>query len=185
MKTITTVRQLTKIVADELKEFDGEEPKFRAYDEGIGPFPEKTLVKEIANRLTSKGIPAQTKQSTDMVIGEQWGIEFKIVRPFGNNGKLAEHWSQNLLHPYPGNVSLIGDALKLKEETKFSNKCIFAICYEHDTPEISLEPLLNAFELIVQELMPIRLGKRVEEKREGLIHKHHQTLRCISWRVMD
>lgn len=109
MKTITTVRQLTRIIADELKKFDGEKPKFGTYGEGIGPFSEKKLVKEIARRLTSQGIPAQTTRATDMVIGKQWGIEFKIVRPFGDNGKPAEHWSQNLLHPYRGNVSLIGD----------------------------------------------------------------------------
>jgi len=40
-------------------------------------------------------------------------LEFKIARPFGDNGKEAENWSVNLPHPYAGNVSVIGDCLKL------------------------------------------------------------------------
>jgi hypothetical protein len=31
-----------------------------------------------------------------------------------NNGKEAETWSVNLLHPYPGNVSVIGDCLSCR-----------------------------------------------------------------------
>ena len=184
MQSITNVRQLTRIIADELKKFDSEEPKYRDYGNGIGPYGEPTLVKEISNRLFSKGYPSQTKQSPDMAIGEQWGIEFKIVRPFGDNGDPAEHWSQNLLHPYRGNVSLMGDALKLKEEDKFPDKCIFAICFEHEIPQIQLEPLVNSFELIAREVLDIQLGERVEEVRRGLVHEHHQVLRCNCWKVI-
>jgi len=43
-----------------------------------------------------------------------WVIEVKIARPFGDNGKEAEAWSVNLLHPYAGNTSIIGDCLKLE-----------------------------------------------------------------------
>lgn len=184
MPTIANVRELTRVIADELKTFDSEEPKFRQYRKGIGPYGEPTLVKEIANRLSSNGYQSQTKKSPDMVIGDQWGIEFKIVRPFGDNGDPAEHWSQNLLHPYRGNVSLIGDALKLREESRFPDRCIVAICFEHEIPKIQLEPLLASFELIAREVLEIQLGKRVEEERRGLVHKHHQVLRCIGWRVI-
>lgn len=41
----------------------------------------------------------------DVLVPNRWALEFKIVRPFGDNGIEAERWSQNLLHPYPGNVS--------------------------------------------------------------------------------
>src|SRR6058998_405930 len=37
--------------------------------------------------------------------------------PFGDNGKEAENWSVNLLHPYEGNVSTIGDCCKLARWT--------------------------------------------------------------------
>lgn len=183
MIKITKVRQLTQLIADELKCYDEKRPVYRHYDPGIGPIAEPTLVKQIANQLAAKNIPAQTKRSPDMVIGDQWGIEFKIVRPFGNNTKQAEHWSENLLHPYPGNVSLLGDALKLRDKTTFPHKCVFAICYEHGDPQIPLGRLLDTFELIADRVMQLRLGKRVEEKRTDLVHKCHQTLRCVSWRV--
>ena len=64
-----------------------------------------------------------------------WAVEFKIVRPFGDDGKVAENWSQNLLHPYEGNTSLIGDALKLIGRKDYQRRCLFAICYEHEPPK--------------------------------------------------
>ena len=183
MSTIGNHRQLVHKIADLLKELDSEKPRHHPYKPGIGPFTEDKLVREIAQRLCDDGIAALKQQSPDLVIGNQWGIEFKIVRPFGDNGKKAEHWSQNLLHPYPGNESSIGDALKLQKHSELAHKCVFVIGFEHEIPEISLDPLLTAFELLSENLMSIRLGKRVEEKRVNLVHPAHQTLRCVSWEV--
>lgn len=50
----------------------------------------------------------------DIVIPGFWAIEFKLIRPYGDNGKIAEHCSENALHPYPGIISSIGDYLKLR-----------------------------------------------------------------------
>ena len=177
--------QLVTEIADLLKEFDAERPVHGRYQPGIGPFTETKLVKEIASRLSNIGLPAATKQTPDMVIGDEWGIEFKIARPFGDNGREAEHWSQNLTHPYEGNVSLIGDAIKLRKLSTVARKCVFAIGFEHAPPQIPLEPLLAAFEMLSQSLIGIPLGNRVEEKRTGLIHPVHQTLSCVSWEVFD
>jgi hypothetical protein len=118
-------------------------------------------------------------------IQNKWAIEFKIVRPFGDNGKEAENWSVNMLHPYPGNVSLISDAIKLIRLDGYTKKGLFVIGYEHDPARISLDPLIASFELIALSVMDINLGKRIEQRRGKLVHPEHQVLRCIGWELIS
>jgi hypothetical protein len=139
----------------------------------------------IAHRLSAKGITAQTKRTPDLDIQHQWAIEFKIVRPFGDNGKEAENWSVNMLHPYAGNVSLISDAIKLSTLNTYPQKGLFVIGFEHNPPKINLDPLLDSFESIAKRVMKIDLGERIEQKREGLVHSEHQVLRCIGWQLIQ
>ena len=174
---------IIKIIADILKEFDSERPVHKNFSPGIGPFGEPQIVREIAWRLSSRGIPSQTKRTPDLDVQQEWAIEFKIIRPFGDNGREAENWSVNLLHPYSGNVSLVGDAIKLSELNNYRHKGLFVIGYEHDPVKISLDPLIHSFELIAKQVMNIALSERVEEKREHLVHPKHQTLRCIGWEL--
>lgn len=175
--------EIVRVVADILKDFDSEGPVHKSFKPGIGPFGEPQLLIEIAKRLSRQGISARTHRTPDMDVLNQWAIEFKIVRPFGDNDKEAEDWSQNLLHPYEGNTSLIGDAIKLSDLQEYRKKCLFAIGYEHDPPQIELEPLLCSFELISRFIMNIPLGQRIEERRNGLIHPTHQSVRCFAWEL--
>jgi hypothetical protein len=175
--------EIVKIVADILKEYDSEKPAHKDFKPGIGPFGEPQIVKEIASRLSCQGIPAQTRRTPDLEIHSEWAIEFKIVRPFGDNGKEAEDWSVNMLHPYPGNVSLLGDAIKLQKLEKLPQKGLFVIGFEHDPARISLDPLINSFEQIAKQVMDIPLSERIEERRGGLVHPEHQLLRCIGWQL--
>jgi hypothetical protein len=175
---------LVRTIADVLKEFDDEKPIHKEFKPGIGPFGEPQIVKIIAEKLTLKGILAITRKTPDLDIQGQWAIEFKIVRPFGDNGKEAENWTVNLLHPYPGNVSLIGDALKLLQLSNYHHKGLFIIGYEHNPAKISLDPIISSFELIAQDVKKIKLGERIEEKRCGLVHPEHQVVRCIGWELV-
>ena len=181
--------QLTEIVrsvADILKDFDCERPVHKSFKPGIGPFGEPQLVIQIAQRLTRLGIAASTRATpADMDIQGEWAIEFKIVRPFGDNDKEAESWSQNLLHPYEGNVSLIGDAIKLSQLPTYPRKGVIALGFEHAPPRIDLEPLFSSFELIAKCIMNIPLGGRCEEWRDGLVHPTHQSMRCVGWQLND
>ena len=172
-----------KVVADLLKDFDSERPTHKNFKPGIGPFGEPQIVSEVAKRLAAKGIKARTKRTPDLAVEDEWAVEFKIVRPFGDNGKEAENWSVNMLHPYAGNVSLIGDAIKLARLNEFWHKGLFIIGYEHAPAKISLDPLIQAFELISQQVMNINLGQRIEEKRLPLVHPEHQVLRCVGWEL--
>ena len=173
--------ELVSRIANILMDFDSERPVHGTFQPGIGPFTETKLVGAIAERLRAQEIPAQTHRTPDMGIPAEWAVEFKIARPFGDNGKPAEHWSQNLLHPYKGNTTLIGDGLKLMELNGYAQKCLFAIGFEHETPKVTLDPLLASFELVGRSIMGIPLGQRVEERRGGLVHPEHQVVRCVAW----
>jgi len=175
--------EIVRTIADILKEYDGEKPVHKAYMPGIGPFGEPQIVKIISKKLIAIGIPSKTRRTPDLEIKGGWAIEFKLVRPFGDNGNEAENWTVNLLHPYSGNASLIGDALKLIELPKYDHKCLFVIGYEHNPAKISLDPMIASFELIAQKVMKIKLGERIEEKRTGLVHPIHQVVRCIGWEL--
>lgn len=188
-------------IANILEEFDSTCPKQLYRDgvyfkPGIGPFREVPLVKQIAKQLSDGGISgrsvvARTHQRPDMSLQlsgdvsdtKDWAFEFKIVRPYGNNGKVATNWSRRLLYPREGNESLMGDALKLRTLPGFHHKALIAICFQEDAPELELEPFLASFELITKDIIKVPLGERIEEKRIGLVHPVHQILRCIGWQL--
>jgi len=175
--------KIVNAIANILKEYDLEKPIFKEYKPGIGPFGEPQIVRIIADRLGFLTLPAKTKRTPDLEIGTDWAIEFKIVRPFGDNGKEAENWTVNLLHPYPGNISLIGDAFKLKELPKYNRKGLFVIGYEHEPVKISLDPLISSFESIARNVVKLNLGTRIEERRQELVHPEHQVVRCFAWEL--
>jgi len=150
--------QLIKIIADILKEYDAEKPIHKLFKAGIGPFGEPQIVSIISARLNQAGVPAKTRRTPDLDIQGEWAIEFKIVRPFGDNGKEAQLQDYN-------------------------HKGLFIIGYEHNPPKISLDPIIASFELIAQNVMKIKLGDRIEEKRIDLVHPEHQVVRCIGWEL--
>ncbi len=120
-----------------------------------------------------------------MLIPGKWALEFKIARPFGDNGKEAENWSVNLLHPYEGNVSSIGDCYKLLTLGGKERKAVVVIAYEHVPCRIDLTPLVKSFEVIAKRVAHIDLSARIEQRREGLVHPVHQCVRLFGWEVLS
>ncbi len=105
-------------VADSLVRIDQCGKCFRRFRPGVGPYGEPQLVKLVAvelNSLPKYAKSVKTKRTPDLLIPSEWAIEIKITRPNGDNGKEAENWAVNLLHPYRGNVSTIGDCFKLMD----------------------------------------------------------------------
>jgi hypothetical protein len=49
-------------------------------------------------------------KNLDLLIPGQRAVEFKMARPYNNNGTIFEHWSENVLHPYEGNTSALAIA---------------------------------------------------------------------------
>ena len=177
--------EIVRDIADVLKQYDTEMPVHKAFKAGIGPFGEPQLIKIISGRLNELGkYNTQTKRTPDLIINSEWFFEFKIVRPYGDNGEVAENWSVNMLHPYSGNTSLIGDAIKLICLETSARKAVFLIGYEHQPPRISLNPLILSFELILTQVIQLKIGPRLEEIRTGLIHPEHQVVRCLAWELL-
>jgi len=111
-------------------------------------------------------------------------MEFKIARPFGDNGGTAENWSVNLLHPYRGSTSTIGDCWKLEALRCAERKAVVVIGYEHTPPKIDLTPLIESFEAIAKHVALIQLSARIEIRRDRLVHPVHQVLRIFGWEVV-
>jgi len=180
--------QVVKDLVEGLVSVDGCGIPFKRFQPGVGPYGEPQLVGAIARHLNT--IPAygggvRTKRTPDLLIPREWALEFKIARPFGDNGKEAENWSVNLLHPYAGNVSVIGDCLKLQNLNGVERKAAVVIGYEHSPPKISLEPLLDAFEIVAASIAGVQLGPRVHATRPGLCHPVHQQLIVAAWEVLS
>jgi hypothetical protein len=181
------LQDLVVDIAEALLQVDASGVAFRSFRPGVGPYGEPQLLKLIAaqlNHFPKYGGRVVIKRTPDLLIREEWAIEFKIARPFGDNDKEAENWSVNLLHPYPGNVSTIGDCYKLSKLGGRERKAVVVIGYEHSPPRINLSPLVRAFEVIAREIGDFRLSERVETRRDGLIHPVHQSLRVIAWEVL-
>lgn len=182
----TDLPEIVRDIADAVFGVDQRGIPFRSFLPGVGPYGEPQLATLIADHLRSLAIygdGVQTKRTPDLLIPLRWAIEIKLVRPFGNNGKEAENWSVNLLHPYEGNVSAIGDCLKLRRYPGQERKASVAIGYEHTPAQIPLEPVLRSFEVIANQIAGIQLGPRVEVRRDGLRHPIHQQLLVAAWEV--
>jgi hypothetical protein len=174
--------------ADALKAIDTKRSIHKDFRAGIGPFGEADAVRMALSELKISNPPryceARIKRLPDLLIPDEWAIEFKVVRPFGDNGKCAEHWSENLLHPYPGNTSSLGDCLKLLESKLPEKKAVVIFGFEHTPPVISLDAAIAGFELMASEIMHVYLGSRVEESRIDLVHPVHQQLRVFGYEVL-
>lgn len=111
------ISRLLEVLGEGLFQLDKSRIPHKNFKPGAGPYGEPQLFSSLVNYANNKypnefeGI--RTAKRPDILIPNQWAIEGKIVRPYGDNGIEAEHWSQNLLHPYEGNTSSIGDIYKL------------------------------------------------------------------------
>jgi hypothetical protein len=181
--------ELEQVVADivgALVAIDSSRVPFKAFQPGVGPYGEPQLVRFVTthlNSLTAYGGTARTQRTPDLFLPKHWALEFKLARPFGDNGKEAENWSVNLLHPYEGSTSVIGDCIKLEKLDGPERKAAIVIGYEHTPPQINLAPLLRAFELVATGVMGLCLGQRHQVVRTGLVHPVHQQLTVSAWEV--
>jgi len=148
----------------------------------------RSLVRLIRDRLNLKkvyGGNVQTKRTPDLLAPGLWAMEFRIARSFGDNDAEAENWSVNLLHPYPGNVSVIGDGIKLVAHEGCERRAAIVIGFEHVPARISLTPLFDAFEAVARGVMRLPITSRVEEDRDDWVHPVHQRQRVAAWEVLN
>jgi hypothetical protein len=181
------LQELVSDIADAIARIDASGSSFRSFQPGVGPYGEPQLVMQIAaylNGLTKFRNAVRSKRTPDLLVPGEWAIEFKLTRPYGDNGKEAENWSVNLLHPYPGNVSSIGDCFKLSKLAGPEQKAVVVIGYEHIPPRIDLMPLVESFEIIAKHVAQINLSPRIEACRKPLVHPVHQSVRIFAWQLL-
>ena len=174
--------------ADALAAVDQSRISHKQFQPGIGPFGEADAIRAALPELRRKNIDryekAVMKRLPDLLIPDSWAFELKIIRPFGDNGMPAEHWSENVLHPYPGNTSSLGDCLKLLDSNLSERKGIVIFGYEHSSAQVSLDPAIASFELIALNVLGIKLGSNCHAMRKGLVHPVHQVLRVFGYEVL-
>ena len=179
---------LARDIADALAAVDAERAVHKQFQPGIGPFGEADAVRASLSWLKQtypdRYREAVTKRIPDLLVPRQWAIELKVVRPFGDNGLPAEHWSQNVLHPYPGNTSSLGDCLKLLTSGLPERKAVLIFGFEHTPPKVELETAIAGFELLADRLLNLRLSPRVHCLRQHLVHPVHQQLRVYGYEIL-
>ncbi len=178
------MQQLVDDIAAAIHAVDCGGTAFKQFQPGVGPFVEPQLTKLIAAHLAncSGRYPGvKTCRIPNLLVPNLWALEFKIVRPYGDNGVEAEHWSQNILHRYPRNVSAIADVYKLMQRDGPENRGVIVITYEHEPPKIDVSILVSAFELLCRELLKLPLGKRHMHIIENCVHPVHQRATVYAW----
>ena len=94
-----------------------------------------------------------------------------------------EHCSENVLHPYPGNVSSVGDCIKLIESGFFERKAIVVVGYEHSPPQIDNVTAIESFEVVAKEVVRVELSERHSAEFGPLVHPVHQQGKVFGWEV--
>jgi len=166
----------------------------REYQPGVGPLTENEAAR-LATEWLQTTKPTQyglagpkpyphSRQLCDLLIPSEWAIEIKLIRPFGDNGIEAEHWSENILHPYAGNVSAIGDALKLAHSGFQERKAVMVYGFEHSPAKIDLKVVIKCFELICRDVVHVQLGPRSYADFPELMHSCHQHGKVFAWEII-
>jgi len=183
-----SLKQVVDAFAEGLQSIDVGKIPHKSFKPGVGPYGEAEAVRLSLQYMRARSpelfSKAATKRLPDVLIPGQWALEFKIVRPFGDNALPAEHWSENILHPYPGNTSSLGDCMKLLQSGLSERKGIVVFGYEHVEAVVPLDTAIRAFELLAAQIMQVKLTPRVECRIQGLVHPVHQVLRVFGWEVL-
>ena len=179
--------ELVEDIANALAAVDASGAAHKQFKPGIGPFGEAHAVRAALAWLKSSKPDvyrsAVTKRLPDLLIPGEWAVELKVVRPFGDNGLPAEHGSENVLHPYPGNTSSLGDCLKLRGAQLAERKAVVIFGYEHTPAQVPVLPALRGFELLVREVLGLHLSGSEQAVRADLIHPVHHQLRVFGYEV--
>jgi hypothetical protein len=184
-----SLKQVVDAFAEGLHAIDASGVAHKSFKPGVGPYGEAEAVRLALQHMREHQpnlfSEARAKKLPDLLIPGQWALEFKIVRPFGDNARPAEHWSENILHPYLGNTSSLGDCMKLLQSGLPERKGIIVFGYEHAQAVVPLDPAVRSFELLAQQIMQLKLTPRIERRIEGLIHPVHQVLRVFGWEIRN
>ena len=166
-----------------------------AYIPGIGPHSESETLRLIVQEMDTR-VPALesgwrlnvpygsgTRQTCDLCIGTapswDWAIEAKLLRLFGDNGKLNDAMLMHILSPYPQHRSALTDCAKLANSMLAQHKAI--LLFGYDFPGWEMDPAIEAFEALAN--LSVTLSARISAGFEGLVHPVHTTGRVFAWEI--
>lgn len=167
-----------------------------AFQPGIGPHSESQAVELVraelelawpdvyAGRLaTAVRYPETPRQKCDLCIGApdswDWAIEVKLLRFFGDNGKLNDNILMHILSPYPAHRSALTDCVKLAGSVMGSRKA--ALVYGFDHPDWPLTPAMEAFAALAAS--KVHLGPARRAAFGGLVHPVHTSGEVFGWEI--
>jgi hypothetical protein len=166
----------------------------RSYQPGIGPHTESQTLDLVINELVALDAayaahgmdipyPDVPRQRCDWCLGSaptwNWAIEAKMLRLFGDNGKLNDNMLMHVLSPYPEHRSALTDCSKLTRFTPARRRAILIFGYDYD--HWPMDPAIEAFETLAS--VRVHLGSRQQADYAGLIHPVHQRGRVFAWEV--
>jgi hypothetical protein len=166
------------------------------FQPGIGPHSESQTVELIRGELesgqpetyqmriaTAVRYPEAPRQRCDLCIGEPrswtWAIEVKLLRFFGDNGKLNDNILMHILSPYPAHRSALTDCLKLADSSLGSRKA--ALIYGFDHPDWPLAPAMDAFAALAAS--KVQPGPVHRASFAGLVHRVHASGEVFGWEI--
>jgi hypothetical protein len=164
------------------------------YQAGIGPHTEGQTIRLVMNELLTLdtaytayafdvAYPGASRQRCDWCLGSppswDWAIEAKMLRLFGDNGKLNDNMLMHVLSPYPAHRSALTDCEKLARSALPGRKAIVIFGYDYEA--WPMDPAIEAFETLAAER--VTLGARNSAPYAHLMHPVHQRGRVFAWEV--
>jgi hypothetical protein len=197
------VIDLARLVSDfaqGVERADGRRPQAvgartgRAYQPGIGPHTEAQTIGLVADELVAFDsayaaqsmnvpYPGATRQRCDWCLGRApnwtWCVEVKMLRLFGDNGKLNDNMLMHILSPYAAHRSAVTDCEKLVLSDLSGRKAILIFGYDYD--KWNMDPAIEAFEDLARRR--VTMGTRCEATFGNLIHPVHKQGRVFAWEI--
>ena len=159
------------------------------FQPGIGPHSEDDTVRmalgEVGLYQAQFGVPypEATRLRCDVCIGSsapfEWGIEFKMLRFLGDNGKENDNVLMHILSPYGSHNSALSDCPKLVRSRIAARKAIVIFGYECGL--LPLDKAIEAFEVLAARA--VELGPRAEASTGPLIHPVHARGKVFGWEI--
>jgi hypothetical protein len=166
----------------------------RVYQAGIGPHTEGQTIGLVMTELVALDTayaahaldvpyPEVLRQRCDWCLGSalswDWAIEVKMLRLFGDNGKLNDNMLMHVLSPYPAHRSALTDCEKLARSAWPGSKAIVIFGYDYEG--WAMDPAIEAFETLASTR--VALGDRHAASYAHLMHPVHQRGRVFAWEV--
>jgi hypothetical protein len=110
-----------------------------------------------------------------------WAIEAKMLRLYGDNGKLNDNMLMHILSPYPEHRSALTDCRKLVQSGLEGRKAI--VIYAYESAQFPTGPAIKAFELLANDV--VRLSERSTACFDGLMHPIHEGGFVFGWEIAE